>query len=69
MRRARTLNNWRKYRDAGVNISIGSYTYPRNMVMNMQTASYLGKIMDHVYFLATAADVSVAATAACATNW
>jgi len=43
-------------------MSIGSDTYPRDMMMNMRTASYLGKIMSHSYFAATAADVFRAAT-------
>lgn len=62
VRRARVLDNWKKYRDAGVNISIGSDTYPRDMIMNMRTASYLGKIMTHTYFAATAGEVFEAAT-------
>ena len=56
------LDNWQKYRDAGVNISIGSDTYPRDMIMNMRTASYLGKVMSHTYFAATAGEVFEAAT-------
>jgi 5-methylthioadenosine/S-adenosylhomocysteine deaminase len=43
-------------------MSIGSDTYPRDMIMNMRTASYLGKIMSHTYFAATAGDVFQAAT-------
>ena len=62
VRRGRVLDNWKKYRDAGVNISIGSDTYPRDMIMNMRTASYLGKIMSHSYFAASAAEVFEAAT-------
>jgi cytosine/adenosine deaminase-related metal-dependent hydrolase len=62
VRRARTLDSWKKYQEAGVNISIGSDTYPRDMVMNMRTASYMGKIMSHTYFAATAAEVFTAAT-------
>jgi cytosine/adenosine deaminase-related metal-dependent hydrolase len=62
VRRARTLDNWKKYREAGVNMSIGSDTYPRDMVMNMRTASYLGKIMSNSYFAATAGEVFSAAT-------
>jgi len=62
VRRARVLDNWKKYRDAGVNISIGSDTYPRDMIMNMRTASYLGKIMSHTYFAAAAGEVFEAAT-------
>ncbi len=62
VRRARVLDNWQSYRDAGVNMCLGSDTYPRDMIMNMRTASYLGKIMSHTYFAATAADVFGAAT-------
>ena len=62
VRRARVLDNWKKYREAGVNISIGSDTYPRDMIMNMRTASYIGKIMSHTYFAAAAGEVFEAAT-------
>jgi cytosine/adenosine deaminase-related metal-dependent hydrolase len=62
VRRARTLDNWKKYREAGVNIALGSDTYPRDMIMNMRTASYLGKIMSRTYFAATAGEVFAAAT-------
>ena len=62
VRRARVLDNWQKYVAAGVNMSIGSDTYPRDMIMNMRTASYLGKIMSHTYFAAPAGDVFHAAT-------
>ncbi|MGH8662227.1 MAG: chlorohydrolase family protein [Burkholderiales bacterium] len=62
VRRARTLDSWKKYQEAGVNLSIGSDTYPRDMIMNMRTASYLGKIMSHTYTAATAGEVFSAAT-------
>jgi 5-methylthioadenosine/S-adenosylhomocysteine deaminase len=62
VRRARVLDNWQKYQAAGVNMAIGSDTYPRDMIMNMRTASYLGKIMSHTYFAATAGEVLHAAT-------
>jgi 5-methylthioadenosine/S-adenosylhomocysteine deaminase len=62
VRRGRVLDSWQGYRDAGVNICIGSDTYPRDMIMNMRTASYLGKITSHSYLAATAADVFEAAT-------
>lgn len=62
VRRARVLDNWAKYQDAGVNISIGSDTYPRDMIMNMRTASYMGKVMSHSYFAATGGEVFEAAT-------
>jgi len=61
-RRARSLNSWKKYQEAGVNMSIGSDTYPRDMMMNMRTASYMGKIMSDTYFAATSGEVFAAAT-------
>jgi cytosine/adenosine deaminase-related metal-dependent hydrolase len=61
-RRGRALDNWKRYRDAGINISIGSDTYPRDMVMNMRTASLMGKIMGHDYYKAPAGEVFEAAT-------
>ncbi len=61
-RRGRTLRDWHSYRKAGVNISIGSDTYPRDMVMNMRTASLMGKTIGHDYFKAPAGEVFEAAT-------
>ena len=62
VRRARVLDSWKKYQEAGVNLTLGSDTYPRDMIMNMRTASYLGKIMSHTYLAATAGEVFRAAT-------
>jgi 5-methylthioadenosine/S-adenosylhomocysteine deaminase len=62
VRRGRTLDSWQRYVDAGVNMCIGSDTYPRDMIMNMRTASYLGKITSHTYFAAPSAEVFEAAT-------
>jgi len=62
VRRARVLDNWERYNDLGINIALGSDTYPRDMMLNMRMASYLGKIMSHNYKSATAADVYSAAT-------
>ena len=62
VRRGRTLDHWQRYQDAGVNLCLGSDTYPRDMIMNMRTGSYLGKVMGHTYFAATSADVFHAAT-------
>ncbi|HYC48287.1 MAG TPA: chlorohydrolase family protein [Burkholderiales bacterium] len=66
VRRARVLDNWRRYRELGINITIGSDTYPRDMILNMRTASYHGKVMSHDYKSATAAEVFSAATLAAA---
>jgi cytosine/adenosine deaminase-related metal-dependent hydrolase len=68
VRRGRTLDHWQRYQDAGVNLCLGSDTYPRDMIMNMRTASYLGKTMGHTYFAATSADVFRAATLGGATS-
>lgn len=64
VRRGRVLDSWKKYREAGVNLTIGSDTYPRDMIMNMRTASYHGKVMSHDLGSATAEEVFEAATLA-----
>src|SRR5437016_5842474 len=61
-RRARSLDSWKKYRAAGVNLALGSDTYPRDLVMQMRIASYFGKVMSHDLFAASAAEVFEAAT-------
>jgi cytosine/adenosine deaminase-related metal-dependent hydrolase len=61
-RRGRALDSWQKYLDAGVNIALGSDTYPRDMIMNMRAACYMGKIASGSYFAASAGDVFAAAT-------
>jgi 5-methylthioadenosine/S-adenosylhomocysteine deaminase len=61
-RRARFLDNWQRYREAGVNIALGTDTYPRDMIMNMRTASYFGKVASRNLRAASAADVFNAAT-------
>ena len=47
VRRARFLDTWSKYRKAGVNVALGSDTYPRDMIMQMRTASYFAKVLEH----------------------
>ncbi|MBI3707540.1 MAG: amidohydrolase family protein [Proteobacteria bacterium] len=61
-RRARFLDSWEGYREAGVNIALGTDTYPRDMIMNMRTASYFGKVASHNLRAASAAEVFNAAT-------
>ena len=62
VRRARTLDSWQRYQEAGVNIALGTDTYPRDLIMNMRTASYHGKTMSHNLRAASAAEVFSAAT-------
>jgi cytosine/adenosine deaminase-related metal-dependent hydrolase len=61
-RRARALDCWERYRKAGVNIALGTDTFPRDMIMQMRMASYFGKVMSRNLFAASAAEVFEAAT-------
>jgi cytosine/adenosine deaminase-related metal-dependent hydrolase len=61
-RRARFLDSWERYRRAGVNIALGTDTYPRDMILNMRTASYFGKVASRNLQAASAAEVFNAAT-------
>lgn len=62
IRRARFLDSWPKYRKAGVNLTIGSDCHPRDLVMHMRMASYMGKITSKDLSAASAAQVFEAAT-------
>src|SRR5215831_5992085 len=61
-RRGRSLDAWPRYRAAGVNLALGTDTYPRDLIMQMRIASYMGKIVTHDLFAASAAEVFEAAT-------
>jgi len=61
-RRARSLDSWPKYRAAGINLALGTDTYPRDLIMQMRLASYFGKVMSHNLFAASAGEVFEAAT-------
>lgn len=61
-RRARFLDSWQSYRKAGVNIALGTDTYPRDMVLQMRQASYMGKVASGNLKAATAGEVFSAAT-------
>jgi 5-methylthioadenosine/S-adenosylhomocysteine deaminase len=61
-RRARFLDSWQSYRNAGVNIALGTDTYPRDMILQMRDASYFGKVASRNLKAATAGEVFEAAT-------
>ena len=61
-RRGRFLDNWETYRNFGVNIALGTDTYPRDMILQMRNASYFGKVASRNLKAATAAQVFDAAT-------
>ena len=48
VRRARVLDNWQQVPEGWASTSRSARdTYPRDMIMNMRTASYHGKVMSH----------------------
>jgi cytosine/adenosine deaminase-related metal-dependent hydrolase len=62
IRRARALESWKAYTAAGINMALGTDTFPRDLVMQMRMASYMGKLMAKDLTSATAAEVFEAAT-------
>lgn len=62
VRRGRKLDNWDVYRKAGVAMALGTDTWPRDMILQMRVASYLGKALSGSYLAASAASVYEAAT-------
>lgn len=61
-RRGSVLESFQRYRDAGINLSIGTDTYPLDIVMEMTYAAILSKVADGHPLSATAGDVFNAAT-------
>jgi 5-methylthioadenosine/S-adenosylhomocysteine deaminase len=61
-RRGNALQSFRRYRDAGVNVGLGTDTYPRDMIAEMRWASLACKMVEHDFTAATAAEVFTAAT-------
>jgi cytosine/adenosine deaminase-related metal-dependent hydrolase len=63
-RRGNALESFHRYRAAGINVGLGTDTYPRDLISEMRWASLLCKVMEHDFTVATAADVFDAATVA-----
>lgn len=63
-RRGNALESFHRFRAAGVNVGLGTDTYPRDLVSEMRWASLLCKVVDHDFTVATAGDVLNAATLA-----
>src|SRR5262249_56710948 len=61
-RRARSLDSWQRYREAGINLALGTDTYPRDFIMQMRTASYFGKVMSNNLLAPTPPELLSAAT-------
>ena len=63
IRRGRSFDIRRVSKKAGVNISLGTDTYPRDLILQMRWASYVGKVIARRDFTAaTAGEVFKAAT-------
>lgn len=56
------LESFKKYRDAGVRISLGTDTVAQSMIESCRWTSIIGKIMDRYSHAVTAGDVFAAAT-------
>jgi cytosine/adenosine deaminase-related metal-dependent hydrolase len=61
---AMTLHSFQRYLDAGVNVAIGTDTYPMDMVSELRWASILAKVTDANYQVGLPRDVFNAATLA-----
>jgi cytosine/adenosine deaminase-related metal-dependent hydrolase len=58
----RVLDAFGRYRRAGVNVAIGTDTYPGDMIQEMRIAALMGKVAERAALATTAADVFDAAT-------
>ena len=56
------LHSYAKFRDAGVNIAIGTDAFPMDMLMEMRTAAIMGKTVERERTAVTAGDVFNAST-------
>jgi 5-methylthioadenosine/S-adenosylhomocysteine deaminase len=61
-RRGNALESFAKFRRAGVNVGLGTDTYPRDLISEMRWVSNLCKIVERDFTVATAADVFTAVT-------
>jgi cytosine/adenosine deaminase-related metal-dependent hydrolase len=59
---AMTLHSFQRYLDAGVNVALGTDTYPMDIVSELRWASILAKVTDGNYQVGLARDVYNAAT-------
>lgn len=61
----RVLHSFGRYRAAGINVAIGTDTYPGDMLQEMRVAAQMGKVAEHADG-ATTAEAAVRSTAAMA---
>lgn len=63
-RRGNALESFHRFRQAGVNVALGTDTYPRDLISEMRWATLLAKIVERDFTVATAGDALAAATLA-----
>lgn len=61
-RRGILMHSYPRYRRAGINVALGTDTFPQDMLHEMRTAAVFGKIAETDPRVATAADVFTSAT-------
>ena len=57
-----TLHSFQRYLDAGVQVAMGTDTFPMDMVAELRWASILARVTDHNYQAGQSRDVFNAAT-------
>lgn len=61
-RSGNTLQSFAKYQEYGVNMTIGTDTFPSDFIQEMRMAAVMGKIVDRTTFAVNARDIFNAAT-------
>lgn len=61
-RSGNTLQSFAKYQEYGVNMTIGTDTFPSDFIQEMRMAAFMGKIVDRTTFAVNAGDIFNAAT-------
>jgi cytosine/adenosine deaminase-related metal-dependent hydrolase len=61
-RRGNALESFHRFRAAGINVGLGTDTYPRDLISEMRLAALLCKVVEHDFTVGTSADVFSAAT-------
>jgi cytosine/adenosine deaminase-related metal-dependent hydrolase len=61
-RRGNALESFHRFRAAGINVGLGTDTYPRDLISEMRLAALLCKVVERDFAVATSAEVFTAAT-------
>jgi cytosine/adenosine deaminase-related metal-dependent hydrolase len=61
-RRGNALESLHRFRAAGINVGLGTDTYPRDLISEMRLAALLCKVVERDFSVATSGDVFSAAT-------